>query len=245
MTEYDVSTYGERIADVYDDWHATLGNEEQMAEVLAGLADDGPALELGIGTGRVALRLRERGIEVHGVDASPAMVERLREKPGGAEIPVSIGDFVDVPGDGRFALVYVVFNTFFGLLSQNDQVQCFEGVARALRPGGVFVLECFVPDVARFDRGQRVHGERAEADVVRFSVAVHDPVEQRVRSSHVEVRDGSVRLFPVHIRYAFVSELDLMARVAGLALRSRWSGWDQGAFTAASGAHVSVYERPS
>lgn len=244
MSEYDASTYGERVADVYDEWYASLGNEEQMAAVLAELAGDGPALELGIGTGRIALRLQERGVEVRGVDASPAMVERLRAKPGGDRIAVTIGHFRDVPS-GPFSLVYVVFNTFFGLLTQDDQVQCFESVARALRPGGSFVLECFVPDTARFDRGQRVHGERAEADEVRFSVAVHDPVSQRVRSSHVQLRDSGVRLFPVHIRYAFVSELDLMARVAGLRLRSRWSGWDRGEFTASSGGHVSVYERPS
>ena len=244
MSEYEVSTYGERIADVYDDWHESLGNEEQIVEVLAELAGSGPALELGIGTGRVALPLAERGVEVHGVDASPAMVGRLRAKPGGDRIPVTMGDFREVP-PGPFALVYVVFNTFFGLLTQEDQVRCFESVAAALRPGGVFVLECFVPDVSRFDRGQRVHGEQAEPDQVRFSVAVHDPTTQRVRSSHVQIREDGIRLYPVQIRYAFVSELDLMARVAGLGLRSRWSAWDRGQFTAASGAHVSVYERPS
>ena len=241
MTDYEASTYGERVAEIYDDWYPSLGNEEELAGVLAELAGGGAALELGVGTGRVALRLAERGVEVHGVDASPAMVERLRAKPRGDRIPVTVGDFREVP-PGPFSLVYVVFNTFFALLTQEDQVACFESVAAALEPGGAFVVECFVPDLARFDRNQRVNGELADPDEVRFSVAVHDPLAQRVQSSHVRLREDGIRLYPVQIRYAYVSELDLMARVAGLSLRSRWSGWDRGEFTAASGMHVSVYE---
>jgi SAM-dependent methyltransferase len=243
VSEYDASTYGERIADVYDSWYPPRMDPGPAVALLAELAEDGPVLELGIGTGRIALPLRERGVEVQGVDASSAMVEQLRAKRGGDRIHVTMGDFSEVP-EGPFSLVYVVFNTFFGLLSQNAQVRCFESVARALRPGGVFVLECFVPDVARFDRGQRIHAEVADPDEARFSVAIHHPLEQRVESSHVVLREDGVRLYPVQLRYAFVPELDLMARLAGLRLRDRWAGWNRETFDDSSGQHVSVYERP-
>src|SRR5215468_6132678 len=151
----DPACYGDRWADVYDEHHS-LPDPGPAVEFLAGLAGGGPVLELAIGTGRVALPLAARGITVEGVDASAAMVEQLRAKPGGESIPVVIGDMAEVPVSGRFRLVYLVFNTLFGLLSQARQAQCFANVARVLEPDGMFVIECFVPDLSRFDRDQRV-----------------------------------------------------------------------------------------
>jgi len=142
---YEPSTYGDRIAAVYDEWLGVPQDTDDAVAFLAGLAGQGPALELGIGTGRVELPLAARGVEVHGIDASEAMVARLHAKPGGEAIPVTIGDFADVPVEGAFPLVFVVFNTFFALLSQEAQVRCFENAARRLAPGGAFVLQAFGP----------------------------------------------------------------------------------------------------
>src|SRR5438067_4420508 len=145
MNEYDESTYGDRIAEVYDEWHAPAPAE--MVAALKHLAGAGPALELGIGTGRVALPLAAQGLDIHGIDASQLMLAKLRAKPGGDSIPVTVGNFADVGTEGRYSLVFVVFNTFFVLRSQEEQVQCFANVAKRLRPGGLFVIEAFVPDV--------------------------------------------------------------------------------------------------
>ena len=210
---------------------------------LVELAHAGPALELAIGTGRLALPLAERGIDVHGIDASEAMVARLRSKSRGERIPVTIGDFADVPIEGRYALVYVVFNTLFALQTQEAQIRCFRNVAACLADGGVFVVEAFVPDLSRFDRGQRIEAERVGLDQVWLGAARHHPVEQRVESQHVLLSEQGIRFYPVQIRYAYPSELDLMARLAGLQLRARFGGWRRESFTAASGMHVSVYER--
>jgi SAM-dependent methyltransferase len=241
--EYDASTYGERIAEVYDHWHTVPENADAVVALLAELAGRGPALELGIGTGRIALPLSQRGIEVHGIDASPAMVAKLRAKPGGDRIPVAIADFAAVPIEGRFTLVFVVFNTFFGLLTQADQLGCFEAVARHLTDDGRFLIEAFVPDPSRFDRRQRVSALSVGADAISLEASVHDPVTQRITSQHVMMSTGGVQLYPVHIRYAWPSELDLMARLAGLRLRDRWGGWSREPFSAASATHVSVYGR--
>jgi SAM-dependent methyltransferase len=246
MEDYTASTYGDRIADAYDERFTRTLDTMAAVEGIANLATASGAtrlLELAIGTGRVALPLQQRGFEVHGVDVSEAMVAKLREKPGGDEIPVTMGNFADVPVEGTFKLVYLVFNTFFALLSQSEQIECMENVASHLQPGGIFVLECFVPDLARFDRGQRVSATGVEVDRVEFDVAMHQQAEQRVDSLHVVIRDGDVKTYPVRIRYAFPSELDLMARIAGLRLRDRWGGWEREPFTDDSGGHVSVYER--
>ncbi len=246
MKGYDISTYGDRIADVYDHWHDDSGypfQTEESIELLAELAGPGPVLELAIGTGRIALPLAARGLEVHGVDASEAMVAKLREKPGGDAVPVTMGDFADVPVEGSYRLVYVVFNTFFALLSQDEQVRCFENVAAHLDGEGVFLLEVFVPDLARFDRNQRVSAFKVESGRVVVNVDEHDPVEQVVSSQHVQVTEEGVRFYPVSIRYAFPSELDLMARLAGLELRERWADWRKEPFGSGSGRHVSVYGR--
>jgi SAM-dependent methyltransferase len=242
MHGYDITTYGERMAEVYDQWPGLPQNTDAIVAGLTRLAGDGPILELGIGTGRIALPLAQHGLVVHGIDASPAMVAQLRAKPGGEHIPVTIGNFADIAVEGRFTLIFVVFNTFFGLLSQDEQVRCFLGVAQHLADDGVFVLEAFVPDLTRYDRGQRVGALEVETDRLRLETSVHDPVHQRVMSQQVVLSEQGIRLYPVQVRYAWPSELDLMARLAGLQLRNRWAGWAQEPFTATSGSHVSVYE---
>jgi SAM-dependent methyltransferase len=244
MDEYGPATYGDRIAEIYDEWYAdapVLGDVAAIVAFLRGLAGEGAALELGIGTGRVAVPLRAAGVEVHGIDASRPMVDRLRQKTGDG-IPVTIGDFRDFSLEARFRLVYVVFNTFFGLLSQDDRVTYFRAIARHLTDDGAFVMEAFVPDPARFDRGQRVSASRVEPDVAALEVSTHDALEQRTNSQHVVIRTDDVRLYPVKIRYAYVSELDLMARLAGMRLRERWGDWDRSPLSSGSTKHVSVWE---
>jgi len=242
MEGYRKETYGDRIADVYDALMTVLPDPADCADRLAELAGQGPALELGIGTGRVALPLASRGVEVHGIDASEAMVERLRAKPGGDAITVTFGDFADVPVEGSYPLVYVVFNTFFSLLTQEDQVRCFAAVAGHLALGGAFVVTGFVPDQTLHPGGQSVRTVQLGLDQVRLDAALHDPVAQRVDFQHVVLSGGGIRLYPGAVRYAWPSELDLMARLAGLRLRERWGGWRREPFDRASGGHVSVYE---
>jgi SAM-dependent methyltransferase len=237
------SEYGDGIADVYDEWHGD--RDPDIAPVVKFLADragDRPALELGIGTGRIALPLAQRGVPVIGIDASPRMVERLRGKPGGPDLAVEIGDFADVraPG-GPFGLVYVVFNTFFALLTQDDQVRCFANVAASLAPGGVFVMEAFVPDLTRFDRAQRVQADQIGGAVSRISASVHDIARQRIRTRNIVIGADGIATYPVELRYAWPGELDLMARLAGMTLAGRWGGWQGQAFTSASSSHVSVW----
>jgi SAM-dependent methyltransferase len=243
--DYGPETYGDRIADVYDAWYgeADFLEKDASIELLAELAGGGPVLELAIGTGRLALPLAERGLEVHGVDASEAMVARLREKPGGADIPVTMGDFADVPVEGAYPLVFVAFNTFFGLPSQEAQVRCFANAAAHLAEGGVFLIEAFVPDLGRFDRNQRFQTNSVSTTEVNLDASRHDPLEQRVDSVHVVLTEAGTRLYPVNLRYAFPAELDLMARLAGLELKHRWGGWRREEFTRQSQRHVSVYGR--
>jgi SAM-dependent methyltransferase len=245
MEGYRPETYGDRIADVYDRMAATMPDPVDCVDRLAELAGAGPALELGIGTGRIALPLAARGVEVHGIDASAAMVERLRAKPGGEAIPVTLGDFAGLPVEGSFPLVYVVFNTFFSLLTQDDQVRCFAAVADHLAPGGAFVLEAFVPDPTLHPGGQSIRTRYLALDLVRFDLALHDPVAQRVDFQNVLLAADGAQLLPGSVRYAWPAELDLMARLAGLGLRERWGGWRREPFGAASGVHVSVYEHPA
>jgi hypothetical protein len=220
------------------------GDEAETVAFLRELAGDGPALELAIGTGRIALPLTAAGVPVEGVDFSPSMVAELRAKPGGDRIPVTIGDFADVPVTRSFRLVYLVFNTLFNVLSQEGQVRCFENVAAHLTDDGSFVVEAFVPSfLHRLHDEQYVHAEAIEVDEVRLDVARHDPVEQRLDESHLTIAPGGIRADPIVCRYAWPSELDLMARIAGLELRDRWAGWQGEAFTATSERHVSVYVR--
>ncbi len=244
MDRYDAATYGDRIADVYDDLYQ-FGPASSPIDCLADLAGGGPVLELGVGTGRVAVPLAARGIQVHGIDASRAMVQRMHAKPGGDAVTVAIGDMADLPTPGGpYSLVFVVFNTFFAILSQRDQVRCFENVARSLLPGGRFLIEAFVPDLGRFDRNQRTSSTRVAVDEVHLDATMYDPVDQRVDGEHVILRDGEpVRMLPVSLRLAWPSELDLMARIAGLELERRSGGWNGEPFDARSDKHVSVYRR--
>jgi SAM-dependent methyltransferase len=235
----DPAFFGDRWADVYDE-RTTLDPAPAVA-FLAGLAGGGRVLELAIGTGRVGLPLAAGGIAVEGVEASAAMVERLRAKPGGDRIPVVIGDMADVPAPGPFRLVYLVFNTLFNLPDAGRQEDCFRNVARVLEPGGAFVLECFVPDLARYDRGQRVEALAVTEEYATIEVVRHDAVAQRLRTQKITFDGQGVRLHPVALRYCWPSELDLMAEKAGLRLRERYADWDRRPFASDSASHVSVY----
>jgi SAM-dependent methyltransferase len=239
----DPAFYGDRWAAVYDEHHAQM-DPEPAVDFLSALAGGGRVLELAIGTGRVALPLAARGITVEGVDASAAMVEQLRAKPGGEAIPVAIGDMAEVPVSGRFRLVYLVFNSLFGLLSQARQAQCFGNVARVLEPGGMFVVECFVPDLTRFDRDQSIRTRAVTEDSAIVELSRLDAVEQRIITQIVTLDGHGVHLRPVALRYSWPAELDLMAELAGLRLRERHGGWDRQPFRNNSSSHVSVYQEP-
>jgi SAM-dependent methyltransferase len=241
METYGAETYGERIADVYDGWYGNV--DETIISILAELAQGGRALELGIGTGRIALPLQERGIEMHGIDASEAMVAKLRQKPGGANIPVTIGSFADFDVEGEFSLIFVAFNTFYGLLTQEEQIQCFRCAVRHLTPDGVFLLEVFVPNLNRFTDNQTLRALSVDTDEMKLEATHLDIVTQQIVSQHVCITEQGIRLLPVKLRYAWPSELDLMAQLAGMRLRSRWGGWQQQSFTAKGQRHISLYER--
>jgi hypothetical protein len=231
-------------ADVYDAL-ARRGDEEATVAFLAGLADGGPALELAIGTGRIALPLAAAGVRVDGIDFSPPMVAKLRAKPGGDAIQVTMGDFADVGVAGPYQLIYVVFNSFFNLLTQDDQVRCFQNVAAHLDEQGVFVIEggCTLSFIDRLRAGQYVEAEGIAVDAVRFDLLRLDPSAQMLSENHVRVSRDGVSFNPVVQRYAWPSELDLMARIAGLRLRERWGGWNRQSFDANSDNVVSVFHR--
>jgi SAM-dependent methyltransferase len=238
----EAAAYGNAWAEVYDEITGDLPGRDECVTFLARLAGNGPALELAIGTGRIALPLRERGVEVHGIEASEAMVTRLRAKPGGRDIPVTIGDMADVAVEGTYPLIYLVANSIFFLLTQEKQIRCFANAAQHLAPGGAFVIEAFVLDIARYDHlGQWVGVAAVENNGLRLNAALLDVATQRIRSQHVLLTEQGVRLLPNELRYAWPAELDLMSRLAGLRLRGRWADWMQEPFTSASGRHVSVY----
>lgn len=241
MDIYQAETYGERIAGVYDDWYHEYA--EATVTTLRELAQGGRALELGIGTGRVALPLLHSGVEVHGVDASEAMVANLRAKLAGEKLPVTIGDFAEVPVEGQYHLIYVLFNTFFALLTQEAQLRCFQNVAQHLAPNGVFVIEAFVPNLPRFQGQQTVRAIQVGVNEVQLDVSQLDPVEQKITSQHIVLgAQGGVQLYPVQLRYVWPAEFDLMARLANLRLKQRWSNWEHAPFSSASPKHISVYE---
>lgn len=235
-------SFGEDVAEMYDD--VQRGDEIAAVGFLEKMAGRGPALELAVGTGRIALPLAARGIRVDGIDISPAMVDQLRAKPGGDQISVTIGDFADVPVPSAYHLIFVVFNTMFNLLTQEDQVRCFENVAAHLTDDGSFVIEADVPDfLYRLRNDQYVDAEAIGVDEVRLDVARYDPVKQLLEENHVSLSSEGIRLNPIVTRYAWPSELDLMARIAGLRLKERWGGWNLEPFTSASSNCVSVYGR--
>jgi SAM-dependent methyltransferase len=235
--------FGERVAERYDESSADMFDPavvEPVVDFLVELAGDGRALELGIGTGRIALPLAQRGLRVHGIDLSEAMVARLRAKPGAEQIGVTIGDFATTAVEGTFSLAYVVFNTIMNLTTQDEQVACFKNVAAHLEPGGCFVVEVGVPDLRRLPPGETVHAFNVSAKRLGFDE--YDVVSQGLISHHYRVVDGRWEALSVPFRYVWPAELDLMARLAGMKLRERWSGWKREPFTSESRKHVSVWE---
>src|SRR5262245_28400562 len=212
---------------------------EPTVAFLAQLAGDGAALELGIGTGRIALPLSARGVRVQGIDLSEAMVAKLREKPGAEHIEVTIGDFETTRVDGTFALVYLVYNTLMNLGAQEAQVTCFQNVAAHLEPEGVFVVEIMIPELRRLPRGETFLAFDVSPEHIGFDE--YDVANQGLISHHYDPRDGRYSTYPG--RYLWPSELDLMARLAGMSLRERWSGWQREPFTSESTKHVSVWEK--
>lgn len=245
MSDYGIETYGQRWAPFYDSIYEEI--DDATLEFLEALAGRPPrALELAIGTGRIALPLAASGVEVTGIDISEEMVALLRAKAGGEAIHVVMGDFADVQVEGSFPLVYLAFNTLFALPDQARQVECFLNVARVLEPGGRFVLDTFVPDLSRYDHlGTRMGvSSISSTEAHAYELAIHDPLAQTVVSHHVRrLEDGSTVVLPVTVRYAWPAELDLMGRVGGLELEERWGWYDRRPFTERSGQYVSVYRK--
>jgi SAM-dependent methyltransferase len=236
--------FGERVAERYDESAADMFEPavvDPVVDFLAGLAGHGAALELGIGTGRIALPLAQRGIRVHGIDLSGAMVARLRAKPGAEQIGVTIGDFATTTVEGRFSVAYLVFNTIMNLTTQEGQIACFQNVAAHLEPGGCFVIEVMVPALQRLPPGETVRAFNVSA--TRLGFDEYDVASQGLISHHYSVVDGKLEVFSPPFRYVWPSELDLMARLAGMTLRERWSGWKREPFTSDSVKHVSVWEK--
>ena len=234
--------FGERVAATYDDSSEDMFDPavvDTVAGVLAGLAGRGRALELGIGTGRIALPLARRGVQVHGIDLSRAMVARLRAKPGGDTIVVTIGDFATTRVEGTFSLAYLVFNTIMNLTTQEAQVACFRNVAAHLEPGGCFVIEVGVPDLRRLPPGQTA--VPFHVSPTRWAFDIYDVATQAMSSNYITV-DGGYRSIP--FRYVWPAELDLMAQLAGMRRYDRWAGWAREPFTSESGGHVSVWQKP-
>jgi SAM-dependent methyltransferase len=216
---------------------------DAVVGVLAGLAAGGRALELGIGTGRIALPLARRGVPVHGIDVSRAMVARLGAKPGGDAVVVTIGDFATTRVDGTFSVAYLVFNTIMNLTTQEAQVACFRNVAAHLEPGGCFVIEVGVPDLRRLPAGQNV--VPFHVGPTRWAFDLYDVATQAMSSNYVEVVNGRGEYRSIPFRYVWPAELDLMAQLAGLRLRERWDGWTREPFTSESRQHVSIWEKPT
>lgn len=237
--------YGESVADGYEHMR---GDEEAAASFLADVAHGASAVEFAIGTGRIAIPLAARGVEVHGIEMSAHMIRNLRQRESessdGVNLPVVEGDMARdrVPGGGTFGLVYLVYNTIFNLVSQDDQIACFENAARHLEPGGAFVVETAVPS-AWTDQHAYVRPEWIEADAVGLDVVKYDAATQIFEENHVRIAADGIRFGPTIHRLAWPAELDLMARIAGLELEQRWGGWRNEPFTARSQAHVSVYRK--
>jgi hypothetical protein len=241
-TAYDPSAYGEAVAGDYDSLYGHIPDTEAAVACLAELAGEGPLLELGIGTGRLALPLVADGLEVHGVEASPAMIAELRAKPGGQDIPVTEASFNDYRLERRFTCVVLALHTIYGLPSHDEQVRCFATAAEHLVDDGVFVVEANLVEPTTFRQGKAVIPRFRSADRVELQVMEYDSVSQRMEVTNVHLSTaGGVRLNSFTNQYSSPRELDLMARLGGLRLRERWATWTREPFTAASPKHVSVY----
>jgi SAM-dependent methyltransferase len=237
--------FGERVAAGYDESTPDMFEPTVVGaavDVLAELAGGGRALELGIGTGRIALPLAARGVPVHGIELSRAMVAQMRAKPGGDAIGVAIGDFATTRVDGTFSVAYLVFNTIMNLTTQQAQVACFRNVAAHLAPGGCFVIEVAVPDLRRLPPGQNV--VPWQVSPTRWAFDLYDVATQEMSSNYIEVADGRGEYRSIPFRYVWPAELDLMAELAGLLLRERWERWTRQPFTSESRQHVSIWEKP-
>lgn len=225
-----------------------IPDTDRTVAVLAELAGGGPVLELGVGTGRVAIPLAQRGLEVHGIDRSEPMLAQLRAKVGGDAVQLSVGDFADVAVEGRFSLVYAVLDTFFGLLTQDEQVRCFQNVADHLVEGGRFLIEASVPtqmpDLDRYIQGQSVWIKAMDEGNLHLDAGMLDPLSQRVATQRVIIDNDGVRMFPIVMRYSWPSEMDLMARLARLQLAERWDDWRRRPVSRSSSVHISLYEAP-
>jgi len=242
----DDGYFDERVAARYDESAAEMFDSavvDPVIDLLVELAGSGRALELGIGTGRIALPLAQRGVPVHGIELSKAMVATLRAKPGGEDIGVTIGDFATAAVDGTFSVAYLVFNTILNLTTQAAQVACFRNVAAHLEPGGCFVIEVGVPGLQLLPPGETIRAFHVSE--TRWGFDEYDVAIQGLTSHHFEIVEGRVERLSVPFRYAWPSELDLMAQLAGMRLRERWSGWKREPYTSDSRKHVSVWETPT
>ena len=241
----DDGYFGERVAARYDDDAEIFDPAvvDPVVDLLVELAGNGRALELGIGTGRIALPLAQRGVPVHGIELSKAMAARLRAKPGGEDIGVTIGDFATTTVDGTFSVAYLVFNTILNLTTQSAQVACFRNVAAHLEPGGCFVIEVGVPGLQGLPPGETLR--TLYVDETRWGFDEYDVANQGLISHHLQIVDGRLDRISVPFRYAWPAEFDLMAQLAGMTLRERWSGWKREPFTSESRQHVSVWEKPA
>ena len=242
----DDGYFDERVAARYDESSAEMFDPavvDPVVDLLVEIAGSGRALELGIGTGRIALPLAQRGVPVHGIELSKAMVARLRAKPGGEDIDVTIGDFATATVDGTFSVAYLVFNTISNLTTQAAQVACFRNVAAHLEPGGCFVIEVGIPELQRLPPGETIRAFHVSED--RWGIDEFDVARQGLTSHHFWIVDGRAERVSMPFRYTWPSELDLMAQLAGMTLRERWSGWKREPFTSDSRKHVSVWEKPA
>jgi SAM-dependent methyltransferase len=238
--------FDETVAADYDDPADEMNQApaiDPVVDMLERLAEGGRALELAVGTGRIALPLAARGVPVAGIERSRAMVARLRAKPGGTDVPVAVGDLATTVVDGGFSLVYLVYNTIMNLTTQSAQVECFRNAAAHLRPGGAFLVEVMVPDLQRLPPGETVHPFHVGRD--RWGFDEYDIATQGLVSHHLSIADGRADQVSIPFRYVWPAELDLMARIAGLRLRERWGGWHGEPFTSDSRQHVSVWEKPA
>jgi SAM-dependent methyltransferase len=238
--------FDERVAARYDESEAEMFDPavvDPVVDFLAELAGSGRALELGIGTGRIAIPLARRGVPVHGIELSRAMAARLRAKPGADDVEVTIGDFATTTVEGTFSVAYLVFNTIGNLTTQEAQVACFRNVAAHLEPGGCFVIEVGIPELQRLPPGETMHV--FQASPTHWGIDEYDVANQGLTSHHFELVDGHFERLSLPFRYVWPAELDLMAQLGGMRLRERWSGWKREPFTSDSSKHVSVWEKPA
>lgn len=246
MDGYDATTYGDRFVDVYDDWYGSITDTSACVEALAQLAGDGLVLELGVGTGRLAIPLAARGLNVTGLDSSRAMLERLASKPGGDQVITVLGDMVDPAGpsvaDRSFGLAFVAYNTLFNLIGPGEQQRCLTNVAALLTDNGSLVVEAFVP-VTGAHADDQVTPRQVTADRVVLSVSRTNPDDQEVMGQYVDITEAGIKLRPWHIRWTTTVQLDKMAEAAGLRLVERWATWTREPFHADAAAHVSIYRR--